>query len=184
MSFWRKLLGLEPKEPSVSDFLAGREALLSTSEHFRAFAPDPNSNYWPLAGRGDNNAAYGAIRNAPRQLEQVSTGSPMDTSQLAPCTLLFVTEWDTYSATEIGKTKRTLDSGNTEPPIYFVYLEGTSQDIRERKSDSWYYSRAFVLRPQHMEGIGATIGRVPFRITYASSGAVASIEEGMTGGAA
>ena len=45
MSFWRKLLGLGPKKPSVTEFLAGREALLSTPEHFRAFAPDPNANY-------------------------------------------------------------------------------------------------------------------------------------------
>lgn len=184
MSFWRKLLGLGPKKPSVTEFLAGREALLSTPEHFRAFAPDPNANYWTLAGRGDNTAAYTAIRNAPLQLEQVSTGSLMDTSQLAPCTLLFVTEWDTYSATEIGKTKRTLDSGRTGPPIYFVYFEGTSEEIRERKSDSWYYSQALVLTPQHMASIGASIGRIPFRITYSSGGAVASIEEGITGGAA
>ena len=184
MSFWQRLLGREPEQPSVSEFLAGREALLSTPEHFRAFAPDPSANYWPLAGRGDNSSVYAALRNTSLQLEQVSNGSLTDTIQLAPCTLLFVAEWDTYSAKEIGHTKRALDAGTTESPVYLVYVEGTSAEIRKRKAKSWYYSRAFVLAPSHAAAIGTQIGRVPFRVSYSQGGAVGSIVEGITEGAA
>lgn len=153
-----------------------RKKLLETDEPERAFAPDPESDVWPLAVGATNENVFAQIRQQGVSLVRVPTGESVTLSEFAPGVLLFGTMWDTYSAKTIGGMKQSVDAGQVAS-FGVVFFENSRGDVAEVKRSSWYFPHALVL-DQPSASLRAQIGRVPFRVFVGPSGQVERIQEG------
>lgn len=158
-----------------------RRALLATKESFRAFAPDPKADYWALADRGDNERVYEMLRQQPLSLRSVASAELTSTGRLAPCTLLFATAWDTYSATALGRLRKASQAG-VEPEFatFIVFIDTDREAVLQRARDAWYLSRSYVLDEGNEPRIGELVGRIPFCVDWSADGRVVRIVEGLS----
>ena len=159
----------------LSKFFRSREKILTSPEPFRAFAPDPSKNYWQLAGKGDNQAAIEQLKRGSFSLVHVASGVTKTLPEVSPTLLLFVTPWDTYSATTLGALKKRVDAGAVAS-FAVVFFEASRESIKEAKARSWYFSSTYVLSPND-SALGSLVGRVPIQVTTDSGGAVLSVME-------
>ncbi len=157
-------------------FTAERKKLIDSSDPVRAFAPDPNLNYWPLEVNADNEQAYARIKQASVDLIWAATGEPTQLSAIAPGRVLFATMWDTYSAQTIGALKQAVDD-NRLSGFGIVLFENSREEVIERKHQAWYYARTLVLAPSALN-LRPLIKRIPFQVVIGAAGRVDQIIEG------
>jgi hypothetical protein len=156
--------------------LRGRKKLLESPEPERAFAPDPQADYWPLASGSDNEAAYTQIRDQGICLVRVGSGQEVALTDFAPGALLFATMWEPYSAKTIGALKHAVDAGEWKK-FGIVFFENTREEVIEAKQSSWYYPQTYILAAASFS-LRGRIGRVPFRVFLNAGGQVERIAEG------
>ena len=156
-------------------WIRGRERYLQTDEPERAFAPDPESDFFPLYPVRTNDEAYDFIRTRGITLVRASSGETADLSAFSGGMLLFVTLWEPYSAKSIGALKGKLDAGQGGM-FGVVAFEHTRDEVLE-SSQSWFLPYAWTLAPESAE-LKPLIGRVPFTVFIGSDGQVSQITEG------
>ncbi|MGH7219951.1 MAG: hypothetical protein ACREI1_06435, partial [Nitrospiraceae bacterium] len=83
-------------------------------------------NYWQLAGKGDNQVAIEQLKRGSFSLVHVASGATKSLPEISPTLLLFVTPWDTYSATTIGALKKRVDAGG-DPSFAVVFFEASPE---------------------------------------------------------
>lgn len=158
-------------------FVEQREKLLDSDDPIRAFAPDPSSNVWKLNVGKDNSVAYDQIQANGLSLIRVNDGAPASLSDFANGMLIFVTQWEPYSAQTIGNLKGQIDSGSIKN-FGLVYFENTADEVAERKKKSWYFNSAYVLADESAK-IKDMINRIPVRLMIDADGTIESVSEGL-----
>ncbi len=159
MSFFDKLLRKNKK-------------YLKTEEHFRAFSPDPDADYYQLSNNKDNSEAISYLKGAPINLQHVSTGQTVTLSNLTQSNIIFLTIWEPYSALSIGSIKRKIDASEISNCV-FVLFEEDIDSIKGSKSKAWYFELSYVLHPDSKQLI-EHIGRVPLIITTDKDGNISN----------
>jgi hypothetical protein len=157
-------------------FIGERKKLLDSDDPIRAFAPDPDRDYWPLAVDTDNEDAYAFIKEGPVHLVWAATGESTSLSAIAPARVVFATMWDTYSAQTIGTLKAAVDEKRAAT-FGIVLFENSRDEVVERKQEAWYFARTLVLAPSSEE-LRPLITRVPFQVLVDAAGRVERIIEG------
>jgi len=173
----KRLFGSRAASSDVQQFLEGRKERLSSAEPFRAFAPEPDSNFWQLSDRGDNSQALGKLDSNSLSLVHIVGNDETTLRSLAPLTALFVTPWDTYSAMAIGDLKRRVDS-RAVSAYAVVYFESPLEDILQRKSQAWFLGSAYCVGANSSE-FASLIGRVPLEVSFGPDGVLQQVKEGI-----
>ena len=170
-----------PTPPAIARRPDARKTWIAGPESFRAFAPQPTQNFWQLAQGGDNEAAYASLRRQPPAIVHVQSGRVLGRHEMASADCLFVTAWDTYSASVIGRTYQALQGSSPQRPIALVFFEDGLEEVRARAASAWYFDRAYVLDSSSPDLLRDLIARVPFRATYGADGLLAGLAEGLSG---
>ncbi len=160
----------------VQRWLRGRKQLLNSTEAERAFAPDPNADFWPLDTNRTNEKAYDFIREGGIALVRASNGESADLLHFNSGLLHFATTWESYSAMTIGSLKRSVDGGRTAK-FGIVLFEETREGVAQRKAEAWYYPNIWTLASASAD-LKPLIARVPFQIFIGADGKVEHIVEG------
>ena len=154
----------------------GRERHLESAEPERAFAPNPEVDYWPLDPNKTNNEAYDSIRQHGVTLVRSNSGETATLSAFNGGVLLFATLWEPYSAKTIGALKQGIDGGRVDK-FGVVLFENSREEIAQNKEESWYFPNAWSLAPSSGD-LKPLICRVPFHVFVGPDGKVERIAEG------
>src|SRR5262249_7636259 len=100
-------------------------------------------DFWPLAGRVDNTESYSWVAEQPIHIVRAKDGSTTTLKDLKNTVVIFCTPWEPHSATKIGKLKKALDGGEKRN-FAIVFVEGTAEQLRDTKAESWYFGNAYV----------------------------------------